>query len=45
MYLLTSKGWLLRQVIGLRPDVFWLVAFFNKCRTYFDTILAHIGQN
>ena len=32
-------------VVGTRPEVIRLAAVINKCRVYFDTILAHTGQN
>lgn len=32
-------------VIGTRPEIIRLAAVINKCRTYFDCILAHTGQN
>lgn len=32
-------------IVGTRPEVIRLAAVINKCRTYFDTILAHTGQN
>ena len=32
-------------VVGTRPEIIRLAAVINKCRTYFDTILAHTGQN
>ena len=32
-------------VVGTRPEIIRLAAVINKCRDYFDTILAHTGQN
>ena len=32
-------------VVGTRPEIIRLAAVIGKCRTYFDTILAHTGQN
>ena len=32
-------------VVGTRPEIIRLSAVINKCRQYFDTILAHTGQN
>lgn len=32
-------------IIGTRPEIIRLSAVINKCRVYFDTILAHTGQN
>ena len=32
-------------VVGTRPEIIRLAAVINKCRQYFDTILAHTGQN
>ena len=32
-------------IVGTRPEIIWLAAVINKCREYFDTILAHTGQN
>lgn len=32
-------------IVGTRPEVIRLSAVINKCRKYFDTILAHTGQN
>jgi len=32
-------------VVGTRPEIIRLAAVINKCRTYFDTLLAHTGQN
>ena len=32
-------------IVGTRPEVIRLSAIINKCRKYFDTILAHTGQN
>ena len=29
-------------VVGTRPEIIRLAAVINKCRTYFDTLLAHI---
>ena len=32
-------------IAGTRPEIIRLSAVIKKCRTYFDTILAHTGQN
>ena len=32
-------------IVGTRPEVIRLSAVITKCRKYFDTILAHTGQN
>lgn len=32
-------------VVGTRPEIIRLSAVINKCRKYFDCILAHTGQN
>lgn len=32
-------------IVGTRPEIIRLAAVMNKCRKYFDTILAHTGQN
>lgn len=32
-------------IVGTRPEIIRLAATINKCRKYFDTILAHTGQN
>lgn len=32
-------------IVGTRPEIIRLAAVVNKCRRYFDTILAHTGQN
>ena len=32
-------------IVGTRPEIIRLAAVINKCRRYFDTILAHTGQN
>ncbi len=32
-------------IVGTRPEIIRLAAVINKCRTYFDCILAHTGQN
>lgn len=32
-------------IVGTRPEIIRLSATINKCRKYFDTILAHTGQN
>lgn len=32
-------------IVGTRPEVIRLSATINKCRQYFDCILAHTGQN
>lgn len=32
-------------IVGTRPEIIRLAAVINKCRTYFNCILAHTGQN
>ena len=32
-------------IVGTRPEIIRLAAVISKCRIYFDTILAHTGQN
>ena len=32
-------------IVGTRPEIIRLAAVINKARKYFDTILAHTGQN
>ena len=32
-------------IVGTRPEIIRLAAVINKCRRYFDCILAHTGQN
>lgn len=32
-------------MVGTRPEIIRLAAVINKCRKYFDCILAHTGQN
>ncbi|NMA66128.1 MAG: UDP-N-acetylglucosamine 2-epimerase (non-hydrolyzing) [Clostridiaceae bacterium] len=32
-------------IVGTRPEIIRLSATINKCRKYFDCILAHTGQN
>ncbi len=32
-------------IVGTRPEIIRLADVINKCRTYFDCILAHTGQN
>lgn len=32
-------------IVGTRPEIIRLAAVIHKCREYFDTILAHTGQN
>ena len=32
-------------IVGTRPEIIRLAAVVNKCRRYFDCILAHTGQN
>ena len=32
-------------VVGTRPEIIRLAAVIDKCRKYFDVILAHTGQN
>ena len=32
-------------IVGTRPEIIRLAAVINKCRSYFDCLLAHTGQN
>lgn len=32
-------------IVGTRPEIIRLSAVINKCRLYFDCLLAHTGQN
>ena len=32
-------------IVGTRPEIIRLAAVINKCRKYFDCVLAHTGQN
>ena len=32
-------------IVGTRPEIIRLAATIRKCRTYFDCLLAHTGQN
>ena len=32
-------------IVGTRPEIIRLAAVIEKCRRYFDCILAHTGQN
>ena len=32
-------------ILGTRPEIIRLAAVINKCRQYFDCLLAHTGQN
>ena len=32
-------------IVGTRPEIIRLSAVIRKCRTYFDTLLVHTGQN
>ena len=32
-------------IVGTRPEIIRLASVINKCRQYFDCILAHTGQN
>ena len=32
-------------IVGTRPEIIRLAAVIKKCRKYFDTVLAHTGQN
>ncbi len=32
-------------IVGTRPEIIRLAAVIEKCRKYFDTVLAHTGQN
>ena len=32
-------------IVGTRPEIIRLAAVINKCRRYFDCLLAHTGQN
>lgn len=33
------------MIVGIRSEIIRLAAVIKKCRTYFDTIFAHTGQN
>ena len=32
-------------IVGTRPEIIRLASVINKCRKYFDVVLAHTGQN
>ena len=32
-------------IVGTRPEIIRLAEVIKKCRRYFDTVLAHTGQN
>ena len=32
-------------IVGTRPEIIRLAAVIDKCRQYFDCLLAHTGQN
>lgn len=32
-------------IVGTRPEIIRLASVIKMCRTYFDTVLAHTGQN
>ena len=32
-------------IVGTRPEIIRLAAVINRCRQYFDVVLAHTGQN
>ena len=32
-------------IVGTRPEIIRLAAVINRCREYFDVLLAHTGQN
>ena len=32
-------------IVGTRPEIIRLAAVINKCRKYFDVVIAHTGQN
>ena len=32
-------------IVGTRPEIIRLAAVIDKCRKYFDCLLAHTGQN
>lgn len=32
-------------IVGTCPEIIRLTAVINKCRRYFDVVLAHTGQN
>ena len=32
-------------IVGTRPEIIRLSSVIKKCRVYFDTVLAHTGQN
>ncbi|MBQ2452816.1 MAG: UDP-N-acetylglucosamine 2-epimerase (non-hydrolyzing), partial [Lachnospiraceae bacterium] len=35
----------LMTILGTRPEIIRLSEVIKKCRSYFDCILAHTGQN
>ena len=41
----TSDRLRLWIIVGTRPEIIRLAAVITKCRVYFDTLLAHTGQN
>ena len=46
MYSFKNNGKLkLLIIVGTRPEIIRLAAVINKCREYFDCLLAHTGQN
>ena len=46
MYSFKNNGKLkLLIIVGTRPEIIRLAAVINKCRMYFDCLLAHTGQN
>ena len=45
MNFMNNKKLKLLIIVGTRPEIIRLAAVINKCRQYFDTILAHTGQN
>lgn len=32
-------------IVGTRPEIIRLAAVINKCRQFFECLLAHTGQN
>ena len=32
-------------IVGTRPEIIRLAAVINKCREYFDVVLAHTGHS
>lgn len=45
LYILKKGKLKLLIIVGTRPEIIRLAAVINKCRRYFDVVLAHTGQN